>query len=330
MLRVKKFIKENWKFFIFLFGFYFILNYELPFAIYTPGGAINMGERISGENTYDAQGSINMTYVSMVRGSLPFLALSYIIPNWDIVSTKDIAYDNDLDKTVEIDKIYMKEAISNAEAVAYRYANIEYEEISSKSIITYVADYADTKMDYGDELKTIDGFPCNSLKELQTYLSIKKPGDIVEVVYAHKGNDVEERITLKDIDGLPKIGISMASISEYLTPYNIEVKTEANESGPSGGLMTALEIYNKITEVDLTHGLTIMGTGTIEKDGTVGEIGGVKYKLIGAVKRHADVFVCPKENYEDAMKVKSENGYDIDIIYAENFEDALSKLSYLE
>ena len=29
----------------------------------------------------------------------------------------------------------------------------------------------------------------------------------------------------------------------------------------------------------------IVGTGTIEEDGSVGEIGGVKYKLSGAVKK---------------------------------------------
>ena len=70
-----------------------------------------------------------------------------------------------------------------------------------------------------------------------------------------------------------------------------------------------MEIYNQITDNDITNGLKIMGTGTISKDGKVGEIGGVKYKLLGAVKNKADVFICPKENYEEAKKVRDERNY---------------------
>ena len=43
--------------------------------------------------------------------------------------------------------------------------------------------------------------------------------------------------------------------------------------------MTALAIYNYLTEEDITHGKTIVGTGTIDINGNVGLIGGVKYKL---------------------------------------------------
>ena len=45
----------------------------------------------------------------------------------------------------------------------------------------------------------------------------------------------------------------------------------------------ALMIYNALTEQDLTNGKKIVGTGTIERDGSVGVIGGVKYKIMGAV-----------------------------------------------
>ena len=136
--KIQQYIKDNWKFIVFLVVFYLVMNYELPYVIYTPGGAINMSERVTGDNTYDESGSLSMTYVSMVKGSLPFLALSYVIPNWDIVSSKDISYDGDLKTTVEIDKIYMKEAISNAESVAYDKAEIEYSIKNTKNIVTYV------------------------------------------------------------------------------------------------------------------------------------------------------------------------------------------------
>ena len=73
-------------------------------------------------------------------------------------------------------------------------------------------------------------------------------------------------------------------------------------------------------------GDVIAGTGTMELDGKVGEISGVKYKLIGAVKKGADVFIVPTNNYEEALSVKQENNYDIEIIEASTFKEAVEKL----
>lgn len=329
--KVKSFFKENWKFLIFLVLFYMFMTYELPYVIYSPGGSINMSERISGDNTYSESGSISMTYVSMVRGSIPFLLASYIIPNWDIVSTDKITYDgNTLDDTVEIDKIYMKETISNAEGIAYETANIDYDILSKKTIVTNKSTNALTNLKYGDEIISIDDIKINGLKELQDYVTKKSIGDKVEVKYIRDSKEYTDTATLIDVGGLPKIGIGIATIKEYDTDYNIKVKTKSSESGPSGGLMTALEIYNKITLDDITKGHKIMGTGTMESDGSVGEIGGVKYKLIGAVRKGADVFICPEENYEEAKKLADERNYDIILIAAKTFSEAIESLKSLE
>ena len=173
----------------------------------------------------------------------------------------------------------------------------------------------------------IDGNELHSLKELQDYVKEKNAGDIVKITYDRNGKKITEDTELIRLNDEAKVGISLALVSEYRTPYNIEVKTKSGESGPSGGLITALEIYNQITEKDITNGKKIMGTGTIDKDGTVGEIGGVKYKLIGAVKKGAEVFICPEENYEEARKVKEENKYNITILSAHTFDEAIEKLN---
>ena len=90
--------------------------------------------------------------------------------------------------------------------------------------------------------------------------------------------------------------------------------------------MTSLEVYNAVTKKDITKGRKIMGTGTISLDGEVGEIGGIKYKLLGASKKGADIFICPKENYKEAMKVKSEHNLKIKIYGVSTFDEAVSKL----
>lgn len=105
-------------------------------------------------------------------------------------------------------------------------------------------------------------------------------------------------------DGSLLVGIYLTNVMEVSTDKNIKFKYSGNESGSSGGLMSALEIYNNITKHDITKGLTIAGTGTISSTGEVGEIAGVKYKLAGAVKNKADVFIAPTNNYKEALSEK--------------------------
>lgn len=328
MRKIKEFIKNNYKSIIMLILFYLVVNYELPYVIYTPGGAINMSERISGDNLYKEEGSLSLTYVSLIRGKLPFLALSYLIPNWDIVPNEEVTYKNrTVDETIKIDKIYMEEAISNALHVAYNAADINYIISESKIVVTTVFNNAKTSLNVGDEIISVDDLKISSTHNLQEYIKSKNVGDNIKIKYKRNAQTYIDNGTLIDVDGEPKIGVSLALIDKYTTDYNIKIETKNSESGPSGGLITALAIYNQITKNDITKGYKIMGTGTISKDGTVGEISGVKYKLIGAVKKGANIFICPQENYEEALKVKAENDYNITIISAKTFNEALTKLN---
>ena len=79
-------------------------------------------------------------------------------------------------------------------------------------------------------------------------------------------------------------------------------------------------------EEDITGGKKIIGTGTIDAEGNVGEIGGVKYKLLGAEKDKCDIFLVPKENYEEALEVKEEYKLKIKIVEVSTFEDAIKSL----
>ena len=107
----------------------------------------------------------------------------------------------------------------------------------------------------------------------------------------------------------------------------VRLDFKGNESGPSGGLMLTIAIYDKLVSKDLTNGLKIVGTGTIDYDGNVGQIDGVAYKLKGAVKKGADIFIAPTgENYQECVKLKKKKGYKIDIIEAKTFEQVIRQL----
>ena len=123
------------------------------------------------------------------------------------------------------------------------------------------------------------------------------------------------------------MGIILVTINEYKTNPKIKVNIDDNESGSSGGLVMALAIYNSLIEEDITKGLTIVGTGTIDEEGNIGTIGGVKYKLKNAESEKADLFLVPKgDNYKEAIKIKKEKNYNIKIIPIGTFDEAIEFL----
>ena len=69
--------------------------------------------------------------------------------------------------------------------------------------------------------------------------------------------------------------------------------------GPSGGLIFALAIIDKVTPGQLTGGKSIAGTGTISADGEVGAIGGIRLKMISANNAGDRFFIAPRSNCDE-------------------------------
>lgn len=102
----------------------------------------------------------------------------------------------------------------------------------------------------------------------------------------------------------PRIGIQIQSAGfDFQPPFPISIVPQKIDGGPSAGLMFTLTVYNLLMPTDLTGGRRIAGTGTINLDGTVGPIGGVKQKVYAAEAVGATYFLCPVDNYPDALSV---------------------------
>ena len=322
---IKEFIIENKGFLIFLIIFAIVINIELPYKVNTPGGYLSLSDRITVEGVENTE-EIGLSYVRQYSGNIPFLALSYIIPDWDIIDDKDTKLDNESQKEVDIrGQLNAKEAVSNAIYNAYNLAG-KYLEIKDMKIYVGYNDNKDNDLKAGDQILSIDDYNIDSFKVLNSYIESKTKDDILKIKVLRDNKEVVVETKLKEYDGVLRLGVVINQINDYITDPNIYVNLQDNELGPSGGLMTAIDIYNKITNSNLTKGDKITGTGTIEPDGSVGEIGGVKYKLIGAVKNGAKVFLCPKENYEEALKVAQDKKYDIIIKDVNTLEDAINYL----
>lgn len=328
--KIKEFIKENYKGLIALLVIYLLFTIELPYSIYSPGGSVNLNDRINVADKYEVTGSFNMAYVSMVKGSIPFLLVSKIIPDWDIVKKENITIEGeDMDSMMNRERLYLEESINAATINAYQKAgkNITIKEINNS--ISYISEEAKTNLKVGDKIVSINDTRVSSLDDLKEIVSSLQIDDKVNLNIIRDDKNKDAYATVYKTEDGPKIGISLISTYDYDTNPSLDIKSKSSEMGSSGGLMMSLTIYNQLVKDDITKGKKIVGTGTIDINGNVGEIGGVKYKLIGAVKNKAEIFICPEENYEEALNVAKERDFDIKIINVKTFDEALEKLEAL-
>ena len=328
---IKNDIKNNYKFYIVMLIITLMLVIRLDYVIYSPGGLIDLTDRIEVDNSYESKGSFNLTYVTSRRGTIFNILISYLIPTWDIESIDDLRIENEDYETINTrDKIYLKETSYDAIIAAFNEANINYEIKSIDVYVTYIFEEANTNIKVGDIIKKVNDKDIINFEDLKSTISNYKPNDkvIVKVLRDNKEVECYAYLFLKDNDLM--MGITLAEIKDVITTPNVTYIFKNNESGSSRGFMCALDIYNKITEYDLTKGKKIAGTGSIDAEGNIGKIDGVKYKLKGAVNKKADVFIVPYENYDEAIKIKEKNNYNIQIIKSSTLKEAIEKLKELD
>lgn len=329
--RIKKYIindiKRNYKFYIGLFLIMALFLVRFDYVIYTPGSLENLNDRIIVTPSNESKGSMNLTYVTSIPANIPNMLLSLIIPNWDIESLNNMRVEDESEKEIENrDKIYLKDTSYDAVIAAFKEANMKYEITNVDVTITYIYNIARTNLKVGDVIKTINGVKITSFNSLINEVNKYEVGEklIINVLRNNKIIECEATIVLEENKKM--IGISLAELKNIKTNPEVKFVFKNNESGSSRGLMCALEIYNRITKYDITKGDIISGTGVIDENGNVGSIGGVKYKLKGAVNKHAKVFIVPSDNYEEAISLKNKYKYDIEIIKADTLKNVIKAL----
>lgn len=146
----------------------------------------------------------------------------------------------------------------------------------------------------GDVILGVNGQRADTLEALRSALGQVPAGESVTVRISRGGT--EREVTTKTTTGdggRTVLGVFLDP--RFRFPFQVKIQIE-NIGGPSAGMMFALGIIDVLTPGDLTGGKTIAGTGTIDSDGTVGPIGGIEQKLVGARDAGARWFLAPAGN----------------------------------
>ena len=297
------------------------------------GGISDASSRIMVEGKNKSKGSFNISYVTQLDANLLFYGLSFLVPTWEREDANLYKYteDENLDDIQFRSDLDLLSANGNATYWAYTLAHKSIAEKSSKLyvIVTYPNEYP-TSLKVGDQILSVDGHTFDTVKEYSTFLQSKEKGDTVTVQIKRKKKEQTLEVPVFEYKDQRLFGIGLQYVKEYETDPNVKIQFNGKESGPSGGLITTLEIYNQLTKKDLTKGYVIAGTGTIEEDGTIGQIGGIEHKILGAASAKADIFLSPGgENYQDAKNYVKKKKLKIKVIKVDTIQDAITQLEGL-
>lgn len=157
----------------------------------------------------------------------------------------------------------------------------------------------------GDTVVAADGTKIATDQDLIDAIAKHQPGDEIELQIERLG--VEGEITVKAPlvenkakPGKAQLGVSLGTRPKYTFPVDISIDS-GDVGGPSAGLAFTLALIDRLTEGDLTGGTRVAVTGTIELDGSVGPVGGVRQKTRAAIAAGAKVFLVPPDEYQDAV-----------------------------
>lgn len=322
---MKKILKENFKFILLMIILVSLFYIKLPYYIMAPGGTIDITDRVVMDDYQKKEeGSLNMLYVSEYDAT-PITYIVAKLRDWDTHSKEDRKISNESEKEVrERNKIMRDTSLDIATLVAYQEAGKKIEVKDKKNVVAATTE--DNNLKVGDIILEVDGKKQDSVDEIRSLINTKEENDTItlKILRDNKEMKVESKVSIENNTKI--IGVVIITEYDYETDPKIDIKFKDSESGSSGGLMLTLTIYSAISGEDLLKGRNIAGTGTISTDGTVGEIDGVKYKIMGAAQNNIDIVLVPSANYEEAIKTKNKYNYDLEIVKVDTFKEAVDYL----
>lgn len=274
-----------------------VVGFFLPVSSYieTPGGSDDLKPFVKvGGKTDQKPGEYMITYVYL-RQATPFrLLMAQFNPLADVEKAQDVTGGVDNATYNQVQNFYMQNAISEAVGIAFKTA---HRTVHTKYIGIFITSLAPNShfakdLKVGDTVTKVDGKHFDNARGYQNYLAKKNTHDKVTVTYTRNGKTYQTTQQLMDLGGRAGLGISLADNVDVSTTPTVAVNP-GSIGGPSGGLMFSLQIYDQLTGGHLRQGRKIAGTGTIDLDGYVGEIGGIDKKIVAAKNAGATVFFAP-------------------------------------
>jgi len=306
----------------------------LPFVTYAPGLTVNvLGDNgtqpiidVQGHRTYRDDGQLRMTTVSVTERNAR-LDLFTLMRTWfsrnDAVYPFSSVYGTTGSQQEDAQEGQVQMVTSQDAAVAAALRQLGYNLHPAIEIVGITPDQpADGTLEVRDLLRRIGGTEVTPTTDVGALIAKVPEGESVPIVVERDGKTVRTRVTPTTVDGHKLIGVQLQV--GYTFPFKVSVNISDAIGGPSAGLIFALSIYDTLTPGSITDGQVVAGTGTIDAQGRVGEIGGIQQKMVGAREDGAQLFLVPPANCADAL---GSNHGSMRLAKAATLEDAIAEVT---
>ena len=276
---------------------------------------------VSGAPTYKTYGKLNMTTVSVSGGPYTELSGAEAFYGW-------LAFDGNRSLVVPTDALYphvshetataetgaqMADSQTQAKVAAMRYLKMQ---VTEKVLVntTVEGSPAVGVLEGGDRLLKVGDKQITTLKDVSQAVNASN-GSPIQVTVERDGQ--QRSVTLNPVRSAEGdrwvVGISLKQ--SYDLPAQVQYNLDG-VGGPSAGLMLALGTVDKLSEGSLLadedaggdpYRSYVSGTGTIDANGKVGAIGGIKYKILATGRYGARYFLAPKENCDSVLKMQEQD-----------------------
>ncbi|WP_182302746.1 SepM family pheromone-processing serine protease [Cohnella cholangitidis] len=312
-----------------------------PYMIYGPGSADPVHPRVETGHKLEEKGAFLFTTVSTYSNPNIFSIIKARIDPKMEVKSEEVATGGATNLNAYRNLLAWMRDSSEANALLAAYTAMNKPiDAKEQGVIVYAllpeSKARDNGLQEGDIITKVDGKDITNAKELSGYLTGKKAGDKVAVSGTRGDKKFEAKVPLITMNPGSRTGIGFQNETVLKVTPPDPVKFDfADTGGPSAGLMMTLEIIAQLTGEDLTRGYQVAGTGTISADGTVGQIGGINYKLIAADREKADYFLVPynknhPDNWELAQKTVKDLKLEPKLVQISTLQEAVDFLKKLE
>lgn len=303
---------------------------NLPYYAWSAGpvgDAIDAVEVESAVTVYPPQGELFYLTVAAQEINAIELLVAALDPTVDLVRKELIRR---VDETPEDLRrrslVQMDEAKETAIALALARLGDESLILSDGiELVEVTRDDLGDRLQVGDIIETIEGAEVRLSGDVRKAVEGRSPGDVVTLGIRRGNARLIVRIPLLESpqeSGRVLLGV-LARTANPRFPVDIE---SANLGGPSAGMMYTLAIIDKLSDGDLTNGHLVAGTGTVDPEGNIGPIGGVRQKVVAAQAAGATLMLVPEANYPDALTAPRDK---MRLVSVRTLDEALEVLAAL-
>ncbi|MFM6978171.1 MAG: PDZ domain-containing protein [Micrococcales bacterium] len=306
--------------------------FPAPYVIERPGPAFDvLGKQdgtsvisISGTDVYPTSGELDLLTVSLVGNreqtpTWPEIFAAWLDPAQTVTPIDEVYPVGTTVKESEAESVAMMEQ-SQQNAIFVALKKLGYEipiHIYAQQVNKNSP--SSGKLIAGDYLEKVNGVHPKDFAALRKMVMAFDGTNPLDVQVSRQGKLLNFEISpTKNDAGDYMLGVAVGFKFDF--PIKVDLKL-SDVGGPSGGMIFALGIYDSLTKGALTGGSHIAGTGTIDTNGVVGPIGGIRQKLYAAQRAGAKYFLAPAENCGEV------NGHipaGLQVFRVKTFDDALT------